>query len=118
MLSIRSSADMEAALGSMLDPALRALLTERRDQLAEDTGLDLAELAHIIVAQRGDTLAAVEAEAGVPIAEDPPFEWVQRHGRWLEAVVILSDDGFGVALFVPDCITTDPALLLALLAHA
>ncbi|MCP3735832.1 hypothetical protein M9979_13205 [Sphingomonas sp. RP10(2022)] len=118
MLSIRSSADMEEALGSLLDPALRALLTERRDQLVENTGLDLADLVHIVVAQRGDTLAAVEAEAGVPIAEDLPFEWVQRHGRWLEAVVILSDDGFGVALFVPDCVTTDPALLLALLAHA
>ncbi|WP_288338444.1 hypothetical protein [uncultured Sphingomonas sp.] len=117
MLSIRSSAEMEAALGSLLDPALRALLTERRDQLVEDTGLDLADLVHVIVAQRGDTLAAVEAEAGVPIAEDPPFEWVQRHGRWLEAVIVLSDDGFGVALFVPDCVTTDPALLLALLAH-
>lgn len=118
MLSIRSSADMEAALGSLLDPVLRALLIERRNQLVEDTGLDLADLVHVIVAQRGDTLAAVEAEAGVPLAEDPPFEWVQRHGRWLEAVVILSDDGFGVALFVPDCVTTDPALLLALLAHA
>ena len=56
MLSIRSSAEMEAALGSLLDPALRALLTERRDQLVEDTGLDLADLVHVIVAQRGDCL--------------------------------------------------------------
>lgn len=128
MLSIRSSADMEAALGTMLDPALRALLTERRDQLADDAGLDLAELAHIIVVRPGDTLAAVEAETGVPVGSNlvdgsrlgepgftPSFEYVERHpGGWWEGVMILSDDGFGIVLLVPDRIDVDPALPLLL----
>lgn len=124
MLSIRNSAQMEAALASVLDPALRALLTEQRDQLAGEG--DLADLAHIIVAGPGDTLAAVEAEAGVPISRNlvdgsrlgepdftPSFEYVEQHpGGWFEAVLILSDDGFGIVLFVLDRVDVDPRLAL------
>lgn len=126
MLSIRNSADMDRALVSLLDPTLRRLLTLRRDQLAED-GLDLDEIVHIIVVRPGDTLAAVEAEAGVAIATnlvdgsrlgdpefEPLFEYVTRADGWLEAVMILSDDGFGLVLFVPDTIDIDPAISLLL----
>lgn len=130
MLSIRNSADMDRALVSLLDPALRRLLTLRRDQLAED-GLDLDEIVHIIVVRPGDTLAEVEAEAGVAIATnlvdgsrlgdpefEPLFEYVTRKDGWLEAVMILSDDGFGLVLFVPDTIDVDPAISLLLRRHA
>lgn len=130
MISIRNSADMDRALVSLLDPALRRLLTLRRDQLAED-GLDLEEIAHFIVVRPGDTLAAVEAEAGVAIATnlvdgsrlgepefEPLFETVTRKDGWLEAVMILSDDGFGLVLFVPDTIDVDPAISLLLRRHA
>ncbi len=113
MISIRSSADMARALEGPLDARLRGLLEQRRDQLMEHEGYDLGELAHFIVVQRGDTRESVEAEAGIPLStEDGPlFEFVERHGSWLEAVVILSDDGFGVALFAADCICTDASLL-------
>lgn len=126
MISIRSSADVERALGDVLDPALRLLLTQRRDQLAEDTDFDFADLAHIVVVCPGDTLAAVEAEVGVPMGTNlvdgsrlgepgfaPSFEYVEQHpGGWTEAVMILSDDGFGIVLLVPDRIDVDPALSL------
>ncbi|MCK8457890.1 hypothetical protein [Sphingomonas faeni] len=117
---------MDRALVSLLDPALRRLLTLRRDQLAED-GLDLDEIVHIIVVRPGDTLAEVEAEAGVAIGTnlvdgrklgdpefEPLFEYVNRKDGWLEAVMILSDDGFGLVLFVPDTIDIDPAISLLL----
>ncbi len=130
MLSIRNSADMDRALVSLLDPALRRLLTLRRDQLAED-GLDLDEIVHIIIVRPGDTLVEVEAEAGVAIATnlvdgsrlgdpefEPLFEYVTRKDGWLEAVLILSDDGFGLVLFVPDTIEIDPAISLLLRRHA
>lgn len=130
MLSIRNSADMDRALVSLLDPALRRLLTLRRDQLAED-GLDLEEIAHFIVVRPDDTLAEVEAEAGVAIATnlvdgsrlgdpefEPLFEYVTRKDGWLEAVMILSSDGFGLVLFVPDTIEIDPAISLLLRRHA
>jgi hypothetical protein len=121
---------MDRALVSLLDPTLRQLLTLRRDQLAED-GLDLDEIVHIIVVRPGDTLAEVEAEAGVAIATnlvdgsrfgdpefEPLFEYVTRKDGWLEAVMILSDDGFGLVLFVPDTIDVDPAISLLLRRHA
>ncbi|MCU6453932.1 hypothetical protein LPN01_07565 [Sphingomonas sp. A2-49] len=121
---------MTMALNSLLDPDLRRLLIERRDQLLGYDGYDLGELAHIIVAQNGDGLAAIEAEAGVPIATnlvtgdqlgqpdfEPCFEYVERHGGWLEAVLVLDDSGFGIVLLVPDRIDTDPALLGMLRRH-
>lgn len=130
MFSIRNSADMDRALVSLLDPALRRLLTLRRDQLAED-GLDLEEIGHFIVVRPGETLAEVEIEAGVAIATnlvdgsrlgdpefEPLFEYVTRKDGWLEAVMILSDDGFGLVLFVPDTIEIDPAISLLLRRHA
>jgi predicted metal-dependent peptidase len=128
MISIRSSADMAETLSSLLDPDLRRLLTERRDQLLDYDGYDLGDLVHIIVVQQhADTLAAVEAEAGVPLATnlvdggqlgepdfEPCFEYVERHGGLYEAVLVLSDDGFGLVLIVPDRIDTDPDLLALL----
>lgn len=130
MLSIRTSADMQRTLDTaVLDPPLRALLALRCDQLTAGTDLDLAELAHMIVVQHSDTLATVEAEAGLPVATNlvdgsrlgqrgfvPSFEWVARHGCWLEAVMILNDDGFALVLFAADCIHTDPQVLSLLRA--
>ena len=118
MISIHNSADLARALADPLDPALRRLLELRRDQLTAGTDADLGDLVHIVVAQPVDTLAALEAEAGVPLGADNHFEWTERHGWWLEAVTVLNDDGYAVALFVPDRIGIDPALLLPLLASA
>ncbi|MHA6723807.1 hypothetical protein [Sphingomonas sp. RS2018] len=114
---------MARTLNGPLDPTLRQLLEQRRSQLLEYEPADLGDLIHIVVAYPGDTIETVEAAAGVMFATnaingkrfgDPGFvalfEFVERHGRWLEAVIILSDDGFGVALFVPDCITVDADL--------
>ena len=131
MISIQSSADMARALDGSMDPDIKALLKLRRDQLQDGIDLDLAELAHFIVIQPGDTLSVIEAVAGVPLATsyvdgsrfgEPDFtsnfEWVERHPcGWFEAVLILSDDGFAVALFAPDHGDTNRELLALLLAH-
>lgn len=125
MITIRSSPDMAQVLASSIDTDLARLLKERRDQLLEHDGYDLGELAHFIVAEAGDSLADIEGAAGVPLATNlvdgtrlgnpdftDNFEFVQRHdGGWFEAVAILGDDGFGLALFVPDRLGIDPALL-------
>lgn len=119
MISIRSSADLERAMADPMDPDLRRLLALRRDQLLDGGDADLGELVHIVVVEpRRDTLAAVEAEAGVPLAGGGWTEWVRRDGAWLEAVTITDDGGFAVAVFVPDLIGVDPDLLLPLLAAA
>lgn len=118
MISIRSSADMARAMAGPLDPDLRRLLMLRRDQLLRDTDADLGEYVHFIVVRTGDTIATVQAEAGVPVGTDNHYEWIERHGAWLEAVTITDDDGFAVVLLVPDRIGIDTALLFPLLANA
>ncbi|KQM71692.1 hypothetical protein ASE72_09220 [Sphingomonas sp. Leaf20] len=110
-----------------MEPHLRALLTLRRDQLISDGDEDLGDLVHFIVVRNGDTLAAVETEAGVALSInpidgrrlgdpdfEPLFEYVKRQNGFLEAVMILNDDGFAVVLLVPDTITVDPNITLLL----
>lgn len=112
MISIRSSADLAQAFDGLLEPELRRLLALRRDQLAAGGGADLGELAHFIVARPPDTLAAVEAEAGLPLDH---VEWTERHpGGWIEAPIVTDDDGFAVVVIARDCVTTDADLLQAL----
>lgn len=124
MISIRSTADMAHALASPIDTDLKRLLALRRDQLLDCDGYDLGELVHFVVAEPFDTLAAIEGVVGVPLTTnfvggirhgDPGFtanfEYVERHGAWFEAVTILSDDGFGIVLFVPDRPDIDQTLL-------
>lgn len=131
MISIRSSADMARALALPLEPELLELLALRRDQLLEHDEYDLGELAHFLVAEPADTVAAIEGVVGVPLATNlvdsskygetgftANFEYVERHGAWFEAVTIVSDDGFGIVLLVPDRPDIDPALLGLVRDHA
>ena len=130
MISIKSTTDMARALSLPIDAELKRLLALRRDQLLAHYGYDLGELAHFVVVEPLDTLAAIEGVVGVPLATnlvdgsnygDPSFtanfEYVARHGTWFEAVMILSDDGFGVVLFVPDRPDTDTTLLALVRDH-
>lgn len=113
MLIIRNAADLARALDSPTDPQLKQLLAVRRDQLFTDTGGDyeLGELVQFVVAEPDDKIATIEADIGFPLFTEPAFEWVQDHGGWFEGIVILSDDGFGIALFVPDGDGIDPRML-------
>ena len=113
MLIITDTTTMSLALDSPLKPAIKALLVMRRDQLLSDTGgdYDIGELAKWIIVAPGDPLAAIETAVGYPIAPDPPWEWVIDHGGVMEAPIILSDDGFGMVLIVPDEQGVDSVLL-------
>ena len=114
MLVINNALAMARALDSPLEASLKRLLILRRDQLLEYPDHDLSELACFIVAEPGDTIAQIEAEARMPLVSAPAFEWVQDHDGWLEAPTIVSDDGFGIVLLVPNHRNIDPALLSAL----
>jgi hypothetical protein len=132
MLNIRNSAELATALAAPLDPSLRLLLSLRCEQLLKHTDLDFGDVAQFLIIEPGDTLAAIEAAVGVVLTTNfvdgskfgeaaftSNFEFVARHpAGWFEAVLILSDDGFGVALFVPDRCDTDSELLALLLTHS
>lgn len=117
MKSLRSSADLARVLNEPLDTNLREVLTLRRDQWLEDEDLDLSDLVHVIIVEPGDTLSDVESEGGLSLL-DPGFEFVALHEGYLEAVVVTSQDGFGVAYFVLDHEDVDPHLLSLFRAHA
>lgn len=85
-----------AARDPTLDPALRALLTLRHEQLG-------GAGAHLHVLDPGDTVADAEAAAGWPLTIDgeQQWEWGERHPGWTEVVFVLSDDGPAQVLLAP-----------------
>jgi len=97
-----------------LDPPTRALIDGRCRELLSG-GLALGDIVNWIVVAPGDTLADIKTAIGFPIdAAGPPWEWVEDHGVLYEAPIILSDDGFGVVLVVPDDEGVNAILLAAL----
>jgi hypothetical protein len=111
-------------LASPLDPLLQRLLRQRVEQLT-DEGYDPFGLVTFAVVEPGDRLDALEAALSLPIVINlvdgsrygsdtdytPSAEWIADHGGLFELVYVLSDDGAGVAIFVPDRDGIDPVLL-------
>lgn len=131
MLSLTTGAAVRAAVADpALDPQLRALLAARARQL-EDDAEELGDLAHFHAVEPGD--GPVEAEAALGFPPDanlvdgsrlgdpdfaPSWEWVEDHGGWFELAFVLTDEGFGHVLLVPDRPDTDPRLLALCREHA
>jgi len=101
MITITDSASMARVLSDVTDTILKGILTDRVEQLSQYDGYDLGELAHFLIVQPGDALGAIEAALVFPPLSST-WETVTDHGGWFEAVFILSDDGFGWVLVVPD----------------
>jgi hypothetical protein len=115
MIVLRDTASMRNALEHTLPAPLAELIAARLATFGEYVEVDLSEVAHFLIIEPGDTLAMVIAELGFsPLtnlvdgsrygdpAFTPSFEWLQDHGGVFELVYILSDDGFGKIIFVPD----------------
>lgn len=87
------------------DPSLQRILRQRFEQLAE-YGCPISELARFHVVRPDCDLTDL-----FDGSNDPSWEWVEDHGGWFEAPVIMSDDGFGHVYFIPDRDDIDPRLL-------
>ncbi|MBP3982746.1 hypothetical protein J8G26_18980 [Acidovorax sp. JG5] len=100
----RPTADME----------LRALVEKRLNELVAVDSPDLSTLLRIIVVNEGDTTNAVEDQLGftilhnrwngqAPEAKDftPSWDVLEEHTHWYELTFVISDDGFGIVVFVP-----------------
>lgn len=116
MLILKNEPSVERACTHITDDHLVTRLRARTHQLLADTDgeYDLAELAMFIVVEAKDTIAELEAAANYPILAEPTFEWVTDQGGWYEATLVLSDDGFGIILLVPDREGVDTTLLAIL----
>lgn len=125
MITLRTATAVKSTIALLADNQLRSLLTERIDQLTNAwEAIDLSDLTHFLIIQPGDTAADAEHELGWSLLVNmvdgarfgdptftPSWEWIEDHGGWFEAVYIISDDGFGISLFVQDHPGTDPELL-------
>ena len=103
------------ALPRVLDPVLSELIILRVNQLRSnyDGSLDQVVVFHVVEAGDGQEQVA-EALGFSPLQNlvdgttfgdpefQPSFEWITCHGAWFELVYIMTDDGFGTIVFVPN----------------
>ncbi len=104
---------------------MRSLIDQRIAMLSEDEPYDPAVNGYFIVIEAGDSLDALDAQLGFSILSNrfdgtlyghpdfsPCFELLEEHASCYEMVFVLSDDGYGVEVFIPK--EGAPAALLAL----
>lgn len=102
MHTLRTHADTHHTALHHPDLQVRKHLSKRIEELTEYTE-DLADLVHIFSLEPSDTLTSVDAELGFSLAERP-IDVIESHPGWYELTLVLSDDGFGVVLYVPKCV--------------
>ena len=120
----RTTEAIRMAADTHPDPELRHLMTERIFSLEgfDDLPDDLAYLLQVVELQAGEGAADLEGPMGFSVGHCrrtgvafdtvgfcPAWEVIEAHGHWFELTFVLSDDGAGVVVFVPD--TADAALL-------
>lgn len=113
----RDTASLRGAVTREPDTQLQGLIARRIQDLAEYEDFDLAELLHILVIEPSDALTDVDAELGFSLA-DRPWDALESHPDWYELTLVLSDDGFGVVLYVPKRPDTDADLFGLCASHA
>ena len=90
MLTITDGGSLTRALSTSIDPLLKRLLIERRDQL----GGDIVDNARFVVIQPGDSLDTLEIALGFSVFQNqtdgrrfddpqfsPSWEWLADHGH-------------------------------------
>ena len=113
------------------DPDLRRLVELRFAQICDGEPYDGDRHGYLVVAEPGDTAAALEEASGCPVVHDvfgevrfgdpdfaPGAEAIEEHAGCYELVFVLNDDGYGVGIFVPKIAGVDPELLALCAAHA
>lgn len=73
------------------DPELQSLLADRVQVLSEYDD-DLGELVHFYVIETAEELKTLNLP--------PVYEIREDHTDWTELVYVISDDGFGLEVFV------------------
>lgn len=109
MLTINDPSDVD-------DLHLQRILRQRFEQLAE-YGSPVSDLARFHLVRPDDDVTELLTNPADD-SNDPPWEWVEDHGGWFEAPVIMSDDGFGHVYFIPDRDDTNAELLSLCRRHA
>jgi len=94
---------------SITDPTLIPLIVRLIEDL-NDQGCELEEMVRVVVIDPGDALTTIDTELGFELL-DRPLDVIEMHGDWFELTYVLSDDGFGVVVYVPVHPGVDPELI-------
>ena len=105
------------------NPAIRVLVQQRINDIGGEA-FDSTELGYFLVIEAGDTIEAIQKQIGFNVLCNrftairfdatgftPSFEFVEEFPDCYDMVFVLSDDGFGVELFVPKEEDITPDLL-------
>lgn len=118
-----------ASAGSIANPDIRHLVELRFAQVCAGEAYDYDQHGYMIVVESGDSVESLERECNCPLLHDddtsfghpdftPSCEVLEEHPGCYEMVFILSDSGFGIALFIPKTEGVDPELLSMCAAFA
>lgn len=113
MYVLRDAAAVRAFLTADVDVELHGLIDGRIGELAEYTD-EIGELVTFIVVQAGDAVEQIDAALGFGILSNridavpfgapgftPSWDSLTEHTGWFELTYVLSDDGFGIVVYVP-----------------
>lgn len=112
---LRDAETIHAFLASPdLDAELHGLIEARVEELAEYDDMELGELVNFIVMEQTDQIDHVEGQLGFSILSNrfdgqpygttdftPSWDDLADHINWFELVYVISDDGFGLVVFIP-----------------
>lgn len=104
------SLSIHDACAQVKDTELSDLINLRIKELTEYEVNDLSSLIKILVLEPSDILTTVDAELGFSLL-DRQCDAAESHGEWFELTLVLSDDGFGVVIYVPKHAALDPLLM-------
>jgi hypothetical protein len=126
MLAIRD----QASAAQIGDLEIRQLVEQRIHDLSVEP-YDPDVLGYFLVIEPSDSLEEINGQLGFPILCNrfsgirfgdagftPSFEFVEEYAGCYDAVFILSDDGFGVEVFIPKAEGIDPGLLAMCASYA
>ncbi len=112
------------------NPAIRQLVEQRINDLGGDA-FDAKALGYFLVIESGDTLDDIACQLGFSILANrftgiaydqpgftPSFEFVEEFATCYDMVFIISDDGFGIEVFVPKAEGVPPDLRIMCRVHA
>ena len=91
--------DSASIRGSVTDPTLTPLIARLIEDLA-DYDRELEEMVQVVVVDPGDALSTIDAALGFALL-DRPLDVIEAHSGWFELTYVLSDDGFGIVVYVP-----------------
>lgn len=113
-----------SGLPGVPDIEVRSLIEQRIVMLSEDEPYDAAVHGYFVMVEVDDRLEVLDAQLGFPILSNrhdgttfgepgftPCHEILEEHSGCFEMVFVLSDDGFGVEVFIPKSEGVDPTLL-------